>query len=72
MSDMSDALADVMASMRARRRTFDPKCHTLAASFLADHNGIDTAANQDALAAEIQRFMDEWIAERCANVGEQS
>lgn len=64
MSPMSEALADVMASMNARRRTFDPKCHTLAASFLADHDGIDTEANQNALAAEIQRLMDEWIAER--------
>jgi len=65
MSDMSDALADVRAYQQ-RRRTFDPKCHTLAASFLADHDGIDTEANQNALAAEIQRLMDEWIAERCA------
>jgi len=72
MNDMSAALADVMASMEARRRTFDPKCHTLAASFLADHDGIDTAENQNALAAEIQRVMDEWIAERRANVGEKS
>ena len=63
MSDLSDALADVRAYQR-RRRTYDPKCHTLAASFLADHDGIDTAANQDALAGEIQRFMDEWIAEK--------
>lgn len=63
MSDLSAAMADVMASMKARRRTFDPKCHTLAASFLADHDGIDTTANQDALAAEIQRLMDEWVAE---------
>lgn len=66
MSDMSDALSDVRAYQR--RRTFDPKCHTLAASFLADHDGIDTAANQDALAAEIQRLMDEWIAERRTEV----
>lgn len=63
MSDMSEALADIRAYQQ-RRRTFDPKCHTLAASFLADHNGIDTAANQDALAAEIQRLMDEWITEK--------
>lgn len=61
MTDMSDALGDVRAYQQ-RRRTFDPKCHTLAASFLAGHDGIDTAANQDALAAEIQRLMDEWIA----------
>lgn len=65
MTDLSDACADVMASMNAkRRRTFDPKCHTLAASFLSDHDGIDTAENQDALAVEIQRLMDEWIAEK--------
>ena len=66
MNDMSAALADVMAEMCRvrRRRTYDPKCHTLAASFLADHDGIDTAANQDALAGEIQRFMDEWVAEK--------
>lgn len=64
MTDMSDALADVRAYQR--RRTFDPRCHTLAASFLADHDGIDTVENQDALAAEIQRLMDEWIAERRA------
>lgn len=64
MTDMSDALADLMASMAQRRRTLDPKCHTLAASFLSDHDGIDTTANQDALAAEIQRLMDEWIAEK--------
>jgi hypothetical protein len=67
MTDMSDALADVRAYQQ-RRRTFDPKCHTLAASFLSDHDGIDTAENQDALAAEIQRLMDEWIAERQAGV----
>ena len=59
------ALSEVLDDLRAyqRRRTYDPKCHTLAASFLADHDGIDTAANQDALAGEIQRFMDEWIAQ---------
>ncbi len=63
MSDLSDALSDVRAYQQ-RRRTFDPKCHSLAASFLADHDGIDTAENQDALAGEIQRIMDEWIAEK--------
>lgn len=68
MNDLSAAMADVMASMKARRRTFDPKCHTLAASFLSGHDGVDTTANQDALAAEIQRLMDEWIAERSAEV----
>ena len=65
MSDMSDALGDVRAYQQ-RRRTFDPKCHTLAASFLSGHDGIDTAENQNALAAEIQHFVDEWIAERGA------
>lgn len=63
MNCMLEAMADVRAYQQ-RRRTFDPKCHTLAASFLADHDGIDTTANQDALAAEIQRLMDEWIAEK--------
>ena len=63
MNDLSAALADVRAYQQ-RRRTFDPKCHTLAASFLSGHDGIDTTANQDALAAEIQRLMDEWIAEK--------
>ncbi len=65
MSDLSEALADVRAYQQ-RRRTFDPKCHSLAASLLADHDGIDTTENQNALAAEIQHFADEWIAERGA------
>jgi hypothetical protein len=60
---MSEALADARAYQR-RRRTFDPKCQTLAASFLADHDAIDTPDNQEALAAEIQRLIDQWVAER--------
>lgn len=68
MSALSEDMDDLRAYQQRRRRTFDPKCHTLAASFLADHDGIDTTANQDALAAEIQRLMDEWIAERRVEV----
>lgn len=68
MNALSEAMGDVRAYQQ-RRRTFDPKCHTLAASFLADHDGIDTAENQDALAAEIQRLLDGWIAERRSNAG---
>lgn len=52
----------ILAHFR-RRRTFDPKCATLAAAFLADHPNLDTQRNQDALAYEIQQAVDGWIAE---------
>jgi hypothetical protein len=40
---------------------FDRACYALAASFLDDNPGINTAQARDQLAQAIQRTIDDWI-----------
>jgi hypothetical protein len=40
---------------------FDPKCHELAAAFLEDETGINSAAKIDDLAQTIQSAIESWI-----------
>jgi len=42
-------------------KTYDPKCHELAAFFLGDEPDLHTEANIHALALEIQQFIEDEI-----------
>jgi hypothetical protein len=54
-----------------RTRTYDPRCYDLAELFLEDEKHLGGERNCELLALEIQRTIEDFIAERTAELVER-